>query len=65
MKNILFTLITIISINNVISQNIMSFDEVIDNNGFFKKGYYIKDTKNELDKYVGTWIDNKRICKMN
>ena len=49
MKNILFTLITIISINNVISQNIMSFDEVIDNNGFFKKGYYIKDTKSELN----------------
>jgi len=33
----------------------MSFDEVIDNNGFFKDGYHIKDTKNELDKFVGTW----------
>ncbi|MDO9260892.1 MAG: hypothetical protein Q7U08_03005 [Flavobacteriaceae bacterium] len=55
MKNILFTLITIISINNVISQNIMSFDEVIDKGGFFKEGYYMKDTKNELDKYVGVW----------
>ena len=55
MKNILFTLISIISINNLISQNIMSFDEVIDNNGFFKEGYYMKDTKNELNKYVGVW----------
>lgn len=55
MKNLLYTLITIISINNVISQNILSFDEVIYNGGFFKEGYYMKDTKNELDKYVGVW----------
>ncbi|QQV03648.1 MULTISPECIES: DUF6705 family protein [Chryseobacterium] len=58
MKQILAILLLIMIVNCKAQQPVLrtlTFEESFDENYFYKKGDYVKDTQNQLDPYVGIW----------